>query len=118
MRTVPSLAALASPLGFCGLLAIVAVTVPACARREVVMTALSDTEPEVRGRAATARIAAGMEAGLIDAVEAQRLVAVMERIHAYEVRAVGDGVLSLREQRRLARFHARLDRVITRSLSR
>ena len=111
MRTLPRLALLC-------LLATAAFAAPACARREVVLTAIADTEPEVRGRAATERIAAGVNAGLIDPAEAQRLVVVMERIHAYQVRAYGDGVLSLREQARLRRFHARLDRVITASLSR
>lgn len=89
-----------------------------CARREVVMTSMSETETEVRGRAEFDRISAGVNAGLIDAVEAERLGQTWARIYQYQTRAIADGVLSLREQRRLARYHARFDRAITVAMSR
>lgn len=111
MRTLASLALTVS-------LALGVLGASGCARREVVMTSMSDTETEVRGRAEYERIQAGVRAGLIDPVEAERLGHVWARLYQYQERAVADGVLSLREQRRLARFHARFDRAITVALSR
>jgi hypothetical protein len=99
-------------------LLLVTLALGGCARREVVLTSMAETDTEVRGRAEYERISAGVAAGTIDPLEAERLGRTWERIYAYQNRAVSDGVLSLREQRRLARYHARFDRAITRAISR
>ena len=83
-----------------------------------VTTATADTDTEIRQREALSRIEAGVRSGVIDARESVRLTRAMAGLQQYQERAYADGVLTLREQARLTRLHTRLDRAITRAISR
>ena len=99
---------------------IVAASGPAVAPRDDgrVTAATADIDTEIRQREEQSRIDSGLRAGTIDAREAVRLTRAMAGLQAYQERAYADGVLTLREQARLARLHARIDRGITRAISR
>lgn len=83
-----------------------------------VTAATADIDTEIRQREEQSRIDAGIRSGVIDAREAVRLTRAMAGLQQYQERAYADGVLTLREQARLARLHARLDRAITRAIAR
>jgi hypothetical protein len=83
-----------------------------------VTSVTADTDSEIRQREELSRIDAGIRSGVIDARESVRLTRAMAGLQQYQERAYADGVLTLREQARLARLHTRLDRAITRAISR
>lgn len=87
-------------------------------RPGTVITPTAETDSEIRQRDELARIDAAARGGLIDARERAHLERALTRLQAYQERAYADGVLSLREQSRLARYHARIDRAITRAIAR
>ncbi len=89
------------------------------ARTDGRVTAVTaDIDTEIRQREEQSRIDAGIRSGVIDAREAVRLTRAMAGLQRYQERAYADGVLTLREQARLARLHTRLDRAITRAIAR
>jgi hypothetical protein len=83
-----------------------------------VTAATADIDTEIRQREEQSRIDSGVRSGTIDAREAANLTRAMAGLQAYQERAYADGVLTLREQARLARLHARIDRGITRAIAR
>lgn len=83
-----------------------------------VTTATAETDTEIRQREEESRIAAAARSGLLDPREANHLARAMANLQAYQERAYADGVLTLREQARLARLHTRIDRTITRAIAR
>jgi multidrug efflux pump subunit AcrA (membrane-fusion protein) len=90
----------------------------AAAHPGAVVTPTAETDSEIRQREAVARIDAATRTGLIDAGERAHLDRALARLQAYQERCYADGLLTLREQARLARYHARLDRAITRAIAR
>jgi len=92
--------------------------VPAARTDGRVTSATADTDTEIRQREEQRRIDAGIRSGVIEARESVRLTRAMAGLQQYQERAYADGVLTLREQARLARLHTRLDRAITRAISR
>lgn len=83
-----------------------------------VTASTADIDTEIRQREEQSRIDSGIRSGTIDAREAAGLARAMAGLQAYQERAYADGVLTLREQARLSRLHARIDRGITRSIAR
>lgn len=88
------------------------------AEAQTVIQPTGGTETEQRQRLQEQQVSQGVAAGAIDAREAARLGAALERVQRAQERAYADGVLTLREQRGLERAQVRLQRHIDRALSR
>lgn len=88
---------------------------PLAARAQSSEAITEALESEAREQAAADEIVVGVVAGDIDAHEARRLVALVERLRAFQVSAYRDGAISPRERTRLRRLHARLTAAIARA---
>ncbi len=103
-----------------GTLAItLALALPALASAQAtVATPTGQTATEQRQRDQETRFQQAIAQGRIDSREAAVLTEQMQRIQQYQERAYADGVLTLREQARLDRFHARYDRLLSSAIAR
>jgi hypothetical protein len=83
--------------------------------QDTVPTPTGQTATEQRQRDQETRFQQAIAAGQIDAREAAVLTDYMHRIQLYQERAYADGLLTLREQRRLESFHNRYERLLARA---
>jgi hypothetical protein len=90
----------------------------ASAQRETVVTATGQTQTEQRQRDQETRFQQAIAAGQISPREAAVLTQQMHAIQQYQERAYSDGLLTLREQARLSRFHDRYERLLSRAIAR
>ena len=96
-----------------------ALALPAIASAQPpVVTPTGQTATEQRQRDQETRFQQAIAAGQIDPREAAVLTGYMQRIQAYQERAYSDGLLTLREQRRLEGFQNRYERLLARALTR
>ena len=97
-------------------LVLTAIALPACGGRggPLVVTETQTIRTEERQRAQEQQIREAAAAGRIDPHHAQRLLTALQRIQSAQERAYSDGILTLREQRRLEHQQNRLQRHIDR----
>lgn len=95
-----------------------ALSLPAIASAQNVVTPTGQTATEQRQRDQETRFQQAIAQGRIDSREAAVLTLEMQRIQQYQERTYSDGVLTLREQARLARLHQRYERLLSRAISR
>lgn len=96
-------------------LVLAALLLPACSRGgPLVVTDTQTIRTEERQRQQEQTIREAHASGRIDPRHATRLLTALERIQTAQERAYADGILTLREQRRLERQQNRLQRHIDR----
>lgn len=95
-----------------------ALALPAIASAQTVVTPTGQTATEQRQRDQETRFQQAIAQGRIDRQEAAVLTGYMQRIQQYQERAYSDGLLTLREQTRLARLHDRYERLLARAIAR
>ncbi len=95
-----------------------ALSLPAIASAQTVVTPTGQTATEQRQRDQETRFQQAIAQGRIDPREAAVLTGYMSRIQTYQERAYSDGVLTLREQTRLSRYQDRYERLLARAIAR